>query len=108
MGQRRSDEDRARGPGLPVSFASRRACFPPTFPLALLAFVNRPPPPDKPFLLHALGKHSNAPPEVLREAVAAALLCTHVHPEAVDAATVQAAAVGLLAKSGAGPGGGLA
>lgn len=46
--------------------------------------------------------YRNAPPEVLRGAVTAALLATHVHPEAVDAATVQAAAVGLLAKSGAG------
>lgn len=42
----------------------------------------------------------NAPADVLRWAVADAVMCTHVHPEAADAAIVQAAAVGLLAKPG--------
>ncbi|EFN53193.1 hypothetical protein CHLNCDRAFT_137020 [Chlorella variabilis] len=44
--------------------------------------------------------YRNAPADVLRWAVADAVMCTHVHPEAADAAIVQAAAVGLLAKPG--------
>ncbi|GIL77640.1 hypothetical protein Vretifemale_7135 [Volvox reticuliferus] len=41
--------------------------------------------------------YRHAPPKVLREAVAAALRCTHVHPVAVDGAFVIALAVGYLA-----------
>ena len=41
---------------------------------------------------------------VLREAVKAALLCTHVHPDAVDGAFIQAKAVAHLARSNAAPG----
>lgn len=37
--------------------------------------------------------------ELLHQAVEAALLCTHVHPEAVDGALVQAKAVGEAAKT---------
>jgi ADP-ribosylglycohydrolase len=41
----------------------------------------------------------NAPAQELREAVRLALLCTHVHPDAVDGAFVQAQAVALLANT---------
>jgi poly(ADP-ribose) glycohydrolase ARH3 len=41
--------------------------------------------------------YRHAPDDVLRRAVEAALLCTHVHPEAIDAAFVQAKAVALAA-----------
>jgi poly(ADP-ribose) glycohydrolase ARH3 len=41
--------------------------------------------------------YRNAPDDVLYRAVVDALLCTHVHPEAVDGAFVQAKAVALLA-----------
>jgi poly(ADP-ribose) glycohydrolase ARH3 len=40
----------------------------------------------------------NASDAVLRQAVTAALLCTHVHPDAVDGAFVQAKAVSELAR----------
>lgn len=43
----------------------------------------------------------NAPAAVLRAAVRHAVICTHDNAEAIDAATVQAAAVALLCKSGA-------
>ncbi len=41
--------------------------------------------------------YRNAPPEILQEAVEDALLCTHVHPEALDGALVQAKAVAIAA-----------
>ena len=41
--------------------------------------------------------YRHAPAELLREAVAAAILCTHVHPEAIDGALVQAKAVAIAA-----------
>lgn len=47
----------------------------------------------------------NAEADVLRRAVHDAVMCTHLHPQAVDAATIQAAAVGMLAKAGAFPSG---
>jgi hypothetical protein len=43
------------------------------------------------------GSCRHAPPAVLREAVAAALRVTHVHPTAIDGAFVIALAVGYLA-----------
>ncbi|GLC57331.1 hypothetical protein PLESTB_001212700 [Pleodorina starrii] len=47
--------------------------------------------------------YRHAPPAVLREAVAAALRCTHVHPVAIDGAFVIALAVGYLATRQPGP-----
>ena len=41
--------------------------------------------------------YRNAPPGILQEAVEDALLCTHVHPEAIDGALVQAKAVAIAA-----------
>lgn len=41
--------------------------------------------------------YRHASDELLREAVEAALVCTHVHPEAIDGAFVQAKAVATLA-----------
>ncbi|KAK9824227.1 hypothetical protein WJX72_008668 [[Myrmecia] bisecta] len=52
--------------------------------------------------------YRNASPAVLEQAVREALLCTHVHPEGVDGAFIQAAAVAALARStpaGSGPAG---
>jgi poly(ADP-ribose) glycohydrolase ARH3 len=46
----------------------------------------------------------NADDRVLRQAVKAALLCTHVHPDAVDGAFVQARAVSELARLGSAAG----
>ena len=43
----------------------------------------------------------NAGDAVLREAVGSALLCTHVHPDAVDGAFIQAKAVAALALTSA-------
>jgi poly(ADP-ribose) glycohydrolase ARH3 len=40
--------------------------------------------------------YRHASDQVLRRAVEAALLCTHVHPEAIDGAYVQAKAVAML------------
>mmetsp|Transcript_8531 Transcript_8531/g.24476 ORF Transcript_8531/g.24476 Transcript_8531/m.24476 type:complete len:399 (+) Transcript_8531:285-1481(+) len=37
--------------------------------------------------------------ETLRDAVEAALLCTHVHPTAIDSACIQAAAVALISRT---------
>jgi poly(ADP-ribose) glycohydrolase ARH3 len=42
--------------------------------------------------------YRNATEEILREAVKQALLCTHVHPDAVDGAFVQARAVSELVR----------
>ena len=44
--------------------------------------------------------YRHATPEILHEAVEDALLCTHVHPEAVDGAFVQAKAVARAAIAG--------
>jgi poly(ADP-ribose) glycohydrolase ARH3 len=41
--------------------------------------------------------YRHAPDEILQEAVEDALLCTHVHPEAIDGAPVQAKAVAIAA-----------
>ena len=41
--------------------------------------------------------YRHASDDVLRQAVEAALLCTHVHPEAIDGAVIQAKAVAMLA-----------
>lgn len=41
--------------------------------------------------------YRNAPDKVLRHAVEDAILCTHVHPERIDGALVQAKAVALVA-----------
>ena len=41
----------------------------------------------------------HATPQVLRQAVQAALLPTHVHPEGIEGAFVQAAAVAALCSS---------
>jgi ADP-ribosylglycohydrolase len=46
----------------------------------------------------------HAPPRVLRGGVQEALLCTHVHPAAVDGALVVALAVARLAVAGGGEG----
>ena len=43
--------------------------------------------------------YRNASDDVLHHAVEAALLCTHVHPEAIDGAFIQAKAVATLATS---------
>lgn len=43
--------------------------------------------------------YRHAADEVLREAVEAALLCTHIHPEAIDGAMVQAKVVAIAANS---------
>ncbi len=43
--------------------------------------------------------YRNASDEMLRQAVESALLCTHVHPEAIDGAFIQAKAVAVLANS---------
>ncbi|KAG2500291.1 hypothetical protein HYH03_001869 [Edaphochlamys debaryana] len=48
--------------------------------------------------------YRHAPPSVVREAVAEALRCTHVHPTAVDGALVVALAVGYLSTRQPGPG----
>jgi poly(ADP-ribose) glycohydrolase ARH3 len=45
--------------------------------------------------------YRRAPDDLLRQAVADALLCTHVHPEAIDGAFVQAKAVALAATTAA-------
>ncbi|MFZ4624376.1 MAG: ADP-ribosylglycohydrolase family protein [Rhodoferax sp.] len=42
----------------------------------------------------------NAPPDVLYRAVEVALLCTHVHPDAVDGAFIQARAISELCRWG--------
>ncbi len=42
--------------------------------------------------------YRHAPPDVLHAAVADAILCTHVHPEGVDGAFIQAKAVAAAAK----------
>ncbi len=44
--------------------------------------------------------YRHAKDDSLRQAVEAALLCTHVHPEAIDGAVVQAKAVALAATTG--------
>ena len=41
----------------------------------------------------------NADSKLLRQAVADALLCTHVHPEGIEGAFVQAAAVAALSNT---------
>ena len=43
--------------------------------------------------------YRHAPEPMLRAAVEAALLCTHVHPDAVDGATIQALAVAELCRA---------
>lgn len=43
--------------------------------------------------------YRNASNDLLHQAVEAALLCTHVHPEAIDGAFIQAKAVAILATS---------
>jgi len=43
--------------------------------------------------------YRNASDDVLRQTVEAALLCTHVHPEAIDGAFIQAKAISILAMS---------
>jgi len=43
----------------------------------------------------------NAPDQVLREAIRRALVCTHVHPDAMDSAAVQAKAVARLCSENA-------
>lgn len=45
--------------------------------------------------------YRHASDEVLHQAVEAALLCTHVHPEAIDGAFIQAKAVAILATTNA-------
>lgn len=45
--------------------------------------------------------YRHASDEVLHQTVESALLCTHVHPEAIDGAFVQAKAVSILATSDA-------
>jgi poly(ADP-ribose) glycohydrolase ARH3 len=44
--------------------------------------------------------YRHAKDDLLREAVESALLCTHVHPEAIDGAVVQAKAVAIAATTG--------
>jgi poly(ADP-ribose) glycohydrolase ARH3 len=46
--------------------------------------------------------YRHAADDVLRQAVEAALLCTHVHPEAIDGAFIQAKAVAMLATTSPG------
>lgn len=46
--------------------------------------------------------YAQSPPEIVREKVFSAIRCTHVHPEAIDGALVQALAVGRFALSGLG------
>ena len=43
--------------------------------------------------------YRNASNDVLHQAVEAALLCTHIHPEAIDGAFIQAKAIAILATS---------